>query len=454
MNTQLLTRCPHCQTLFKLQPQQIEAAGGFVRCGSCMQVFKAHKNMIDTPAPASDSSVSRNVTDDKTHWSQALTNDIDKIYDYLAAELDTTTPDQSSKSNAWAKDLLAELEEDIEPHENIPSIQTDFVNADQDQDFETKEKRKTKSTPLPRFEENLTDSFRKLPSSAQKSPGFNVELTPAEKDNDDETVDEAWAEKMLKELEHHTPKPSLPLQDKDHTASLNDTWSQNILKELDAHAKNIAQDIQTAIQYQEHKQQKQITPLLTPSEDHKKTTPAPKIVIHTLEDPLGPEMNQKPSRTVPWLAGSLLAILLLLIQYAVFNFQTLAQKSALRPWYGVACEFFKCELPVRKAIDNIKSANLAVRSHPTAQNALMIDAIIENKASFAQPFPDLELRFTDLNGRILARRRFTPEEYRKSDSLTLMPPQHPIHLSLEILDPGKNAVNYQLNILEHPDTPI
>lgn len=52
-----------------------------------------------------------------------------------------------------------------------------------------------------------------------------------------------------------------------------------------------------------------------------------------------------------------------------------------------------------------------VRSHPEFSGALVVDAIIYNRASFSQPFPLLELRFADLNGHLIANRRFKPGEY-------------------------------------------
>ncbi|MOA50305.1 hypothetical protein D3C78_1733040 [compost metagenome] len=76
-----------------------------------------------------------------------------------------------------------------------------------------------------------------------------------------------------------------------------------------------------------------------------------------------------------------------------------------------------------------------------------MDAIIYNRAPFAQPFPLLELRFEDINGQSLASRRFKPGEYLAGElaGQTDMPPQTPIHIALEILDPGTQAVNYSLS---------
>lgn len=37
----LYTRCPHCETTFRVTTQQLQASGGQVRCGQCKQVFDA-----------------------------------------------------------------------------------------------------------------------------------------------------------------------------------------------------------------------------------------------------------------------------------------------------------------------------------------------------------------------------------------------------------------------------
>lgn len=47
----LLTRCTHCHTVFRITPEQLQAHGGKVRCGRCMQVFDGMIALApDTPA--------------------------------------------------------------------------------------------------------------------------------------------------------------------------------------------------------------------------------------------------------------------------------------------------------------------------------------------------------------------------------------------------------------------
>jgi predicted Zn finger-like uncharacterized protein len=49
-----ITHCPQCETAFKVSPQQLELAKGWVRCGRCAHVFEAalhFKTPPEVPAP-------------------------------------------------------------------------------------------------------------------------------------------------------------------------------------------------------------------------------------------------------------------------------------------------------------------------------------------------------------------------------------------------------------------
>ncbi len=52
----LLTRCPNCQTRFRVTQEQLGIAAGKVRCGNCMEVFNAleHRSRPEAPAAAAN----------------------------------------------------------------------------------------------------------------------------------------------------------------------------------------------------------------------------------------------------------------------------------------------------------------------------------------------------------------------------------------------------------------
>lgn len=158
--------------------------------------------------------------------------------------------------------------------------------------------------------------------------------------------------------------------------------------------------------------------------------------------------SQVISRTLYTLA-CLIALAGIGAQFAYFNFDTLARDDRYRPWYRLACEQLQCSLPSRDDISQIQASNLVVRSHPTIANALIVDAMLTNRASYEQPFPELELIFTNMQGQIVAARRLKPSEYiSAAEASPAMPSHEPIHMALEIADPGPAATGYRIVI--HP----
>ncbi|RQR59271.1 DUF3426 domain-containing protein [Burkholderia sp. Bp9126] len=53
----LATRCPHCNTVFRLQQEQLVLHGGLVRCGHCRQVFDAADSLVREHAPQPESAL-------------------------------------------------------------------------------------------------------------------------------------------------------------------------------------------------------------------------------------------------------------------------------------------------------------------------------------------------------------------------------------------------------------
>jgi predicted Zn finger-like uncharacterized protein len=47
-----ITRCPSCGTRFRVTDEQLQAGSGQVRCGICLAVFDAHRELAEPRAPA------------------------------------------------------------------------------------------------------------------------------------------------------------------------------------------------------------------------------------------------------------------------------------------------------------------------------------------------------------------------------------------------------------------
>lgn len=45
----LITRCPTCETLFRVVPDQLRVSDGWVRCGQCEEIFEASLHLVALP---------------------------------------------------------------------------------------------------------------------------------------------------------------------------------------------------------------------------------------------------------------------------------------------------------------------------------------------------------------------------------------------------------------------
>ncbi|WP_109482240.1 DUF3426 domain-containing protein [Paraburkholderia sp. C35] len=71
----LATRCPFCETVFRLQPEQLTLRRGLVRCGHCKEVFDASSSLFDVSNGVSIDKAKPVTIDDVTaHTLETLAN--------------------------------------------------------------------------------------------------------------------------------------------------------------------------------------------------------------------------------------------------------------------------------------------------------------------------------------------------------------------------------------------
>ena len=111
------------------------------------------------------------------------------------------------------------------------------------------------------------------------------------------------------------------------------------------------------------------------------------------------------------------------------------------------CFPLSCDLQPLSDISLMRSDQLAVQSHPEFSNALRVKMQFRNDAPFAQALPGILLKFTNSSNEVLAQRRFRPSEYLDKDleNLASMPAKSQLQVSLDLLDPGPQALNYEIS---------
>jgi predicted Zn finger-like uncharacterized protein len=103
-------------------------------------------------------------------------------------------------------------------------------------------------------------------------------------------------------------------------------------------------------------------------------------------------------------------------------------------------------VPLRNP-DQIQLLSRDMRSHPTRPDALSLSLTIVNRAPRSQAFPGLEVILLDSSGQALISHLFEPGEYLADDAdiETGMTPEAYLHISLDLADPGRQAVGFELH---------
>lgn len=153
--------------------------------------------------------------------------------------------------------------------------------------------------------------------------------------------------------------------------------------------------------------------------------------------------------TALWSIGILFLIATLILQHIWFNQDQFNKIPEIQAGIEKLCQHIDCKKVAMRDPSKIELISRNVYSHPEEENALVIDLTIQNNADFAQPYPVMQVDFSNVRGNIVAARRFLPKDYlqTKIDSDQQLEPNEDINLLLEIQDPGKSALTYEFNFL-------
>ncbi len=166
------------------------------------------------------------------------------------------------------------------------------------------------------------------------------------------------------------------------------------------------------------------------------------------EDLAAPTMSKKAA--IFWSLGIFVLLVAAAIQVAWFNRDlVLEQYPELKPWADKVCEKLPCKVIRDYKTSDIKLLNRDVRLHPHYSDTLLVNATMANYAAKIQPYPDIQFSLFDTNGKMIASRQFTPEEYLDNSILINdgMPPQQPVHFVLEVTGPTEGAVSFEFRFL-------
>ncbi|WP_440830375.1 DUF3426 domain-containing protein [Pseudomonas fragariae (ex Marin et al. 2024)] len=439
MTDSFVTQCPHCQTSFRVSHAQLSVARGVVRCGACLQVFNAARQLLEQRA-----------SDDAEKEALPASPVVAALPE--PKFLPTPVPEPELKPQPEPEPEPEKLPEEDDPWQ-VSELDLDNLNLDEElarleqretrrpdtfarpvsdignDDVSLTAKRDSRQSDEAAWVDTLhNDDVEQLPELHAEVIADTDPAEAAEPPEDDKRTEPSLS--LDKDLDDDEPPMPVIIQRKAPPAEKVERWS--------------------AVDDDDEDHDHEPEPETRGKRSRNEPAVRDQTLLDLTDDPLQLDWQRPKPRWDRRLAWGLLIVLALAGlagQYVWYHFDQLARQDQYRPLFQQICPQVGCKVPSKVDISQLKSSNLVVRSHPEFQGALVVDAIIYNRASFSQPFPLLELRFSDTGGQLIASRRFKPSEYLSGEMAGKeeMPPQTPIHIALDILDPGAKAVNYSLN---------
>lgn len=139
-----------------------------------------------------------------------------------------------------------------------------------------------------------------------------------------------------------------------------------------------------------------------------------------------------------WLSAAVVAAALLLFQIGQRN----PEWPAVRALHGV----LGTPTPPPVNLSAYQLRQWGVSGDPDASGTLRLRASILNAAAQLQPYPLLRVTLADRFGKRIGSREFEPPEYLGKPAARQLAPGERVDAILNILDPGKNAEGFEIDV--------
>jgi predicted Zn finger-like uncharacterized protein len=153
-------------------------------------------------------------------------------------------------------------------------------------------------------------------------------------------------------------------------------------------------------------------------------------------------------RLIWWLGTAVVSAVLLLAQVVHQNREWFAAHghgpfgAGVRALYGA----LGAPLPAPASLSAYQLRQWGVTGDPDANGTLRVRASILNTAAQLQPYPLLRVTLADRFGKRIGARDFEPSEYLGKPIARPLTPGERVDAMLQILDPGKNAEGFEIDV--------
>jgi predicted Zn finger-like uncharacterized protein len=389
----VFTQCSNCNTVFELSAEVLRAAGGQVRCGRCGSIFSALARLaedagsFDTGESAYEMEERADSILESEHIEQTLRASPDG--------------DDDEAQGEYGNVEIAQLEVlDFSPDNFIDETVSD-EHADADAASAERE--------------------------AYTDAALEFTLPPGE-------LDRIFVESSAGVMPPFHPRGSVELEHDPALEALTVPAAPPHPEAASAEAEEPLPDIEIISDDRAlHHPSGLVRPLLSP-------------VVELGSIDLSAAPNRPAGSLALWLSAAIAATLLLIVQLLDHNREVLTSSGPLAPMFRAVYARLGAPLSSAPNLAAFQLRQWGVTGEAAADPTLRVRASILNTTGELQPFPLLRVTLVNRFGSALGARDFTPSEYLGKPITRLLSPGEQVDAVLNILDPGKEAEGFEIDV--------
>ena len=369
MTTPIKTQCPHCHTIFNIKKYQLNQKTANACCEHCQKIFLVNNNLIVTADIDSNHHEQINTAASHKKSSISATSNLDDDIlihddmihdDMIHDDMDIDTSDDKNLEYDSLDSMDAWLTQATDNNHSATRSASSQKNTTKKSDHYS-----NVSTDI--FEENSSST-----ASDHTSSSAQVALSSAAANsihaNIDNTADESWLEKLLKE------------QNQGEEVSNNDTDLSQLLLDM-------------GVDFKEENDQAA----------HSKRLQA--------QAKFSPTPSRRSMASLLWTLGCLVLALLLFAQYVMFNLNTLVKNPVHAERLQTLCSIAICSLPSADlSAFSVSDTKYQASRINTKSGFSDISTAINNQSSQAQLYPHIKVSVYGVNA-LIGEFIAAPEQY-------------------------------------------
>jgi predicted Zn finger-like uncharacterized protein len=406
------TQCSKCETVFKLSAEVLRAAGGQVRCGKCGEIFNALAHLAEDPSVFAAGETSF---------------DLETRADSI---LESPAPPSPRSATANSDEFAS-------PGVEIARLQILDWNESEVSD-----------PPAPPVDDS--DELGENSMEFTLPPGELDRIFIETKKGARPRVPPSAP--MLESPAPESPAPAtiVDLAEPEEIEVFNAAAPETLVAEVAA--PEIPPPAPSGFEVSEEVRREMLAGVESPPDAGIAELERPGRPVRRRSSPFDSAPPENDRLSTPWLIAAAAAAALLAMQIIHQNREWLAAHAPLGG--SLRALYSKIGAPVAPPA-NLSAYQLrqwGVTGDPAGAGTLRVRASILNTAAQLEPYPLLRVTLANRFGASIGTRDFEPSEYLGKPTAKLLAPGERTDATLDILDPGKNAEGFEIDVcLRAPD---